>query len=256
MASTSRQGIGATIGVLGILAVLLGLGTWQLQRRIWKEDLLAAMSARSALPPAVDLSKLDCRPAAGWADPCEFRPVRLSVTFQHDQERHIFISVPPQADGVGGPGYWVFTPARTADGQGLYVNRGFVPERLKDVSVRAAGQIGGSVTLEGVLRRSETRGRFAGANDPKRNIYFIRSPEELSNLDGPEPRPSPDRMFNWAYYIDMTGPPASGGLPRPLAGKIAIPNRHLEYALTWYGLALTWLVIVWVRSRPPAVNAD
>jgi surfeit locus 1 family protein len=237
--------------VLAVAAVLVGLGTWQLQRRTWKEDLLASIDARAKLPPATGLPLADCRPADGPADPCEYRPVSLTVTFD-GFERHVFIAVPQRADGFGGPGFWVFARAALADGGSLYVNRGFVPQRFKEPVSRKDVAPAGPMAVTGVLRRAEARGRLSGANDPLRNVYYVRDPAEFD--DCPDCRPR--RVSLQDYYLDMQAPVPPGGLPRPMVGTLAIPNRHLEYALTWYALALTWLVIAWLRLRRPAVNAD
>jgi surfeit locus 1 family protein len=246
-----------TVAAAVAFAILLSLGTWQMARRAWKEGLLAAMSERARAAPVIAETwrDLGCRPDAVSVDrdPCDFRPVRLTVTFDHAGERHVFISVPRQANGVGGPGYWVFTPARVEGGARFYVNRGFVPEAQKARTIRASGEVAGPVQVDGLLRRAEPRGRFSNANDPARNVYYVRDPVEFGiepEAPAPPTRPSP-RL----YYIDMTGPTPPGGLPLPLAGRIAIPNRHLEYALTWYALALTLVGVFAAFARRRVAEA-
>jgi surfeit locus 1 family protein len=244
------------------LAALIGLGTWQLQRKLWKERIIAVMTERARAAPVTNETwpQLTCPqlpPRSLDLDPCEFRPVRLTVSPPFGAERHIFIAVPRQPNGIGGPGYWVFVPMRLvgpAAGD-VYVNRGFVPEGKKAPALRLAPP---SVAYEisGVLRRAEPRGRFSNPNDVLRNVYFVRDPLELgvverSGQSGPSPR---------HYYIDQTGPVPTGDLPYPLAGKLALPNRHLEYALTWFALAATLLGVFAAfarqRLRPaPAATA-
>jgi surfeit locus 1 family protein len=245
---TRSSGWLSLAAVMTALAILLGLGTWQLQRRVWKNDLLATIEARTAMPPVTRLPLDECRPDLGLADHCAYLPVSLDVTFDHVWERHVFISVPVQRDGLGGPGYWVFALARTGDGQAIFINRGFVPEARKAQDTRREGQVSGPVKTDGILRQVEQRGIFSAANDPARNIYFVRSPAEFV---GPKTGVPP--AFSAHYYIDQTAPAPPGGLPRPLVGKIAIPNRHLEYALTWYALAATLLGVVFFYRRR-AVN--
>jgi surfeit locus 1 family protein len=248
------------------VAILLGLGTWQLQRKAWKDDLLRTIDERAHLPPLTRLESAHCRPDAGLLDPCEFRPVRLTGRFDHAGERHVFISVPLQADGIGGAGFWVFTPFRTTAGPVVWVNRGFVPERLKAADLRAAGQTADDVTIDGLMRRAEARGTFSGRNDPAKNIYFVRAPDEfmapdeVMGLDRSEPTPRSHAAIWRTHYLDQTGPAMAGTaqlqtplplttLPRPLVGRIAIPNRHLEYALTWYAFAVTLLAVVFFYRR-------
>ena len=94
---------------------------------------------------------------------------------------------------------------------------------------------------------SEPRGSFSGKNDAAGNVWYVRSPAELygtSFADGTAKGPDP-RLF----YIDQTPPAPEGGLPMPLAGRIELLNRHFEYALTWFALSVTLLVIFLVYAK-------
>lgn len=235
------------------LAILLGLGTWQYQRKAWKETILATLKSRGTASPVPATSiwpGLPCHDLkdTGLPNPCEYQPVLLRGVFDHTRERHIFTAA-PQVPGLGSSrGYWIFTPLRL-DGTGktVFVNRGFVPEDRKDGSRRVLGQTSQSVEVSGLYRSAQVRATFDGQNDPAKNIWFVRNPSELwpASSDGPV-----DEM--WAY-IDQTGPVPAGGWPLPLAGKVEISNRHLEYAITWYGLAVTLLcifaVFAWGRLK-------
>lgn len=227
-----------TIAMLGALAVLLGLGTWQLQRKFWKDGVLARIAAERTAPPVEGTATwpaVACR----VAETCEYTPVRLRGRFDHTAERHIF-TAPPQAKGVAGAsraGFWVFTPLRLDGGGTAYVNRGFIPEELKAISARGTGATDGAVEIVGHYRTAQVRGTFDGANDTGRNIWYVRAPAELWSAEsgiGANAR---------GVYLDMIGPIPDGGWPRPLAGRIEISNRHLEYALTWFGLAGTLLAV-------------
>lgn len=223
------------MAVLG-LAILLGLGTWQLNRRAWKEELLATIARRMAAAP-IDREawlKRRCRePAAvGLAASCEFLAVRLTGSFEHARESHVY-TIAPRVNGIGGVGYWIMTPFRLAGSQDqIYVSRGFVPLESKAAATRVAGQIEGETVITGLVRSAEPRGTFTGANDPKANIYYLRNPAEFAD-------PAIAAGQAQATFVDLISPTPPGGLPRPTAGSVEIPNRHLEYALTWYGLALT-----------------
>jgi len=243
MSSLSRAKlVMPTLLTLAGLVVLGGLGTWQLERRTWKDTLIATLASRSAATPLAatkDWPGLPCfdLPAGGLANPCEYQAVTLRGTFDHTRERHIFTAAPDVAGLSGGRGYWVFTPLHL-DGNAhtAFVNRGFVPEALKDPQQRVIGQTTQIVEIKGLYRSAQSRSWFDGANDPARNIWYLRNPAELWPVDANEPVLDE----HWAY-VDATGPEPAGGWPKPLAGKVAISNRHLEYALTWYGLALTLL---------------
>ena len=140
-------------------AVLIALGTWQVERKAWKDNLIATMDARFAaqptrLPAAGEWPRLD-------AAHDEFRRVRASVEFLNDKEALVYTSGSSFRADVPGPGYWVFTPARVAGGI-VMVNRGFVPEGQRDPANRREGQIAGPAEIVGVMRWPEKPGPFRG----------------------------------------------------------------------------------------------
>ncbi len=228
----------ALLSVIGIV-ILLGLGTWQWNRKTWKDNIQATLKSRGAAPPTAATAiwpGLPCHDLVntGLANPCEYQPVSLRGVFDHTRERHIFTAA-PQAPGLAADrGFWIFTPLRL-DGSGktVFVNRGFVPEDRKDAAKRVLGQTTQSVEIVGLYRSAQERGAFDNQNDPVKNIWYVRNPSEMWPADN-------DGPINdlWAY-VDQTSPIPAGGWPLPLAGKVELSNRHLEYAITWYGLALT-----------------
>ena len=228
-----------TLLAMAGLAVLLALGGWQWQRKQWKKELIATISARSRAAPVDAGAWLDRRcfalDSAGLAGSCEYLSVRLTGTFDHADERHVYTGIAtPSGGGIGGQGYWIMTPFRLAGtGQMIAVSRGFVPEAAKQPSARLAGQVAGETTVVGLVRQAEPRATFTGANDPAKNIWYLRNPAEMFSGDSQVTRPD--------FFVDLLSPPPPGGLPQPTAGRIDIPNRHLEYALTWWGLAVTLL---------------
>jgi len=258
---TGKGLVALTIATLAAFALLIGLGNWQWQRKAWKEELIATMAARASadpLPPA-RWSSLSCSPAheVGLAQSCEFTTVRLIGRFDHAGERHIFTTAPR---GFSGAGYWVFTPFDTVAGDTrIFVNRGFVPEARKDAQARTEGQVAGDIEIVGQIRTAEQRNRFTGASNAATNIWFLRDPKELLGPSGA------DELARWEgagpsglqFYIDQISPAPPGGLPAPRAGVIQLSNRHLEYALTWWGLALTLVgvyaafVLGRLRGRDP-----
>ena len=225
--SVRRGLVVPSIAAACAFAVLVGLGSWQVQRRAWKEGLIATVSERFAVPPAA------LPPPAEWArlDPAtdEFRRVRFTAELLNDKEALVFTTGSSLHGGGAGPGYWVFTPARVLD-RIVMVNRGFVPEDRKDPATRAQGQIAGPVEIVGVMRWPEQPGLFTPAGEPTKNLWFARDPAAIAQAKGLAPVAP--------FYVEQESPPAPGGLPR--AGKLqpTFPNNHLGYAITWYGLAL------------------
>lgn len=240
-----------TIATLAGLVLLIGLGSWQWERKAWKEELIATMEARASAEPLPPdrWGELACRPVheAGLAESCEFMSVRLAGRFDHSGERHVFTNAPRGID-PGGPGYWIFTPFDLTGGAGrLYVNRGFVPEARKDPQTRSEGQVESEVELIGQIRTAEQPGMFTGESNPAANIWFLRDPREFLS----QSETGGDALARWqgagpsglAFYIDQISPAPPGGLPAPRPSRIELPNRHLEYALTWWGLAATLIAV-------------
>jgi surfeit locus 1 family protein len=229
------------------LGILIGLGTWQMQRRTWKDGIIARLKQQQAQPPVPATAiwpSLPCRTAgiAALEDPCEYQPVSLRGVFDHGRERHIF-TASPRAPGVPSTpsGYWVFTPMRLEGGsRTVYINRGFVPEERKDQTQRILGQPTQAVDVVGLYRSAQKRAMFDGANDPPKNIWYVRDPAELWPGEGVG---AGEVAQLRAAYVDMTGPIPAGNWPLPLGGKVELSNRHLEYALTWYGLAGTLIAV-------------
>ena len=235
------RGIGAILLLL-VFVLLVALGTWQMQRLAWKEDLLAAIAERRAAPPA-SLREIESLAASG-AD-VDYRTVRLQGRFLHDRERHFFTT------WNGQPGFAVYTPLTLADGRMLFVNRGFVPYERKAAETRAAGQEMGEVTITGLARaRLATKPSFIlPDNEPAKNIYYWKDLAGMIRDDGLDP----DRVL--PFFVDADATPNPGGLPIGGITLIDFPNNHLQYALTWYGLAaallgMTVVFILRAKHRP------
>jgi surfeit locus 1 family protein len=232
LASRSRQGLLIPCVVAaGAFATLLALGTWQVERKAWKEALIATVTARFAAPPVA------LPPVADWArlDPAddEFRRVRFDAEFANDKEALVFTTGSSLRGGDAGPGYWVFTPARVAGGV-VMVNRGFVPEGRQDPATRPQGQVAGTTTIVGVMRWPERPGLFTPEAEPTKNLWFARDPAAIAAAKG--------IGAIAPFYVEQESPLPPGGLPAAGALTPSFPNNHLGYALTWYGLALVLAV--------------
>jgi surfeit locus 1 family protein len=219
----------ATIAV--IFLGCLGLGTWQVQRLRWKEDLLARIAVQMAKPAA----PLPASPADWRA--LDFRRFEINGRFRHDQEQLLG----PRSHR-GNPGYHVITPFALADGRLLLVNRGWVPLAARAPERRPRGQLAGPQTLSGVLRADFKRGQWTPDYDAKARLWFWYDVAGMANLTGLELLP---------VVLRQDAGAAPGGLPIGGGIKITIANNHLQYALVWYALAAVTAVMFAIHRRRP-----
>jgi cytochrome oxidase assembly protein ShyY1 len=217
-------------------AVLVSLGTWQLQRKTWKEELIAALDERlAAAPMALPVS--ETWPALDPAHD-EYRRVTFTAKFEKKADALVYASASAFRPDVSGFGLWVFTPAQLADGSVVVINRGFVPSDTNwKPNVAPSTPASGDIVLTGAMRWPERRGWFTPQD--KANIFFVRDPAAIAAAKG-WGRVAP-------FYVELESPMPTGGWPQP--GKLVpnLPNNHLQYAVTWYGLALVLAVsfLVW-----------
>jgi surfeit locus 1 family protein len=203
--------------------VLLYLGTWQLHRMAWKHELIAHAQAQLAAPaqplPANGLSGLD------------HRRVAAQGVYLHDAAFAFGFS----AKG-GRPGGHLITPLRLADGRIILVDRGWLPEDLLPPNVPTGLQPGAIVALEGVARwrGDATRGWMTPDDTPSQRRWYGWDIPAMGDTLGEAIEPL---VLVLEHY---EGP---SGLPKAERVSIDFPNDHLNYALTWYGLALVLLVI-------------
>jgi surfeit locus 1 family protein len=215
-----------TLLALAGIAVLIGLGTWQLERRAWKQGLLAKIAARvSAAPVPIGATSQTLEPG----DDFEYLHVKATGRFLHDKERYLYA---PTASGLA---WHVYTPLQLGPGLVVWVNRGQVPDASKAPSRRAAGQVGGEVEVRGVVRHVPVLTLFTPANNAAGNVWYwpdINAMNASAFPDGP--------VKAMGFFLEADAAPAPpGGLPKGGVTRISLSNRHLEYALTWYGIALT-----------------
>ena len=224
---------------LCIIGVLLftALGIWQVERLAWKLDLIARVDQRIHAPPVAV-------PAPGlWSaldlQAIEYRHIAAVGSFRHDQETLV------DALTERGAGYWVLTPLVTTRGT-ILVNRGYVPRDHADRRTRAAGNIDGPVTITGLLRLSEPRGRVLRRNNPAANRWYSRDVVAIANaraLGAVAP-----------FFIDADAAANPGGLPIGGLTVVTFRNAHMVYALTWFALAamsLGGLVIIRKSAQEP-----
>lgn len=211
------------------LVLLLGLGTWQVQRLHWKEGLIAERDAGlKAAPVALPATLADARAL-------EFHRVRAEGQFRNDRELDLNLE-----SKAGEAGFHIVTPLLLTDGTALLVDRGFVPTKQKVPAARAAGEPSGGVTVSGLVR-IPVAGKpswFTPDNDPVRNSWFYVDVAAMAEAAGVT------RVL--PFYIDADATPNPGGWPKGGQTITDLPNNHLQYAITWYALAGA-LVVIYIR---------
>jgi surfeit locus 1 family protein len=219
------------VAALLLCAVLFSaLGVWQVNRLAWKRALIAHVDQVST------------------ANPIEAR--LMPFTFAPDMEyRHVWAlgRFEPQATTLvsalteRGAGYWVLAPLHMADGRAVWINRGYVPLGSTALA-EAARTPAGEVAITGLLRKTEPKGRFLQANLPAQDRWYVRDIAAISARRGVH--------GHAPWFIDAQGPEIPGQ-PIPGLTVVQFPNSHLQYALTWFAMALLSLFairLVWRRG--------
>ncbi|TPK92503.1 SURF1 family protein [Mesorhizobium sp. B2-4-17] len=208
------------LGIFGVL-VFVGLGIWQLERRVWKLDLIARVDQRIHAPV------VDAPGPVSWngltAAGSEYSHVRLAGRFLSGANTLV------QAVTELGGGYWVLTPMRTDRGFVVLVNRGFVPVERKAEFERESGDgFTAPVVIDGLLRMSEPGGGFLRKNDVADNRWYSRDVAAIATARG---------LTDVAPYFVDAGASGTDGWPRGGLTVVNFRNSHLVYALTWFTLA-------------------
>ncbi len=219
----------AIAGAATVVAVLLALGTWQLHRLGWKAGLIETMAARLASAPV----PLDAALALPLGER-EWRPVRATGAFLDDH----FALYRVGTDGR--PGYHILTPLALEGGGHVLVNRGVARAGSFKLALAALPPTpAGPVEVTGVLRPGETQGFFTHDNDPSGRAWFWIDLDLIGRTAGVDLPPA---------VIHADEDPAGAGLAGGQA-RFDPPNRHIEYAVTWYGLAAAAAVVFTLRLR-------
>jgi len=227
-----RPTLWATVFAVPTLLILLGLGTWQLERLQWKEALIAERQAGFAASP----TPLPADDAA--AQELLWRRVSVTGSFRHDQE--IYLAARSMRGNVG---YHVLTPFDRTDGKTVLVNRGWVSNEKKEPAARAEGQLPGTITVEGIATPGGQRNWLTPENDAAKNVWLWTDIPAMSQHLGRPLQP---------VVVEAVAMPNPGGFPIGGQTRITMPNDHLQYALTWYMIAagLIGIYIVYHRRKP------
>jgi surfeit locus 1 family protein len=228
-----------TVFTLPAMLVMLGLGTWQLDRLFEKRAMIEERTARTTAPP-VDLPAPGATLSLQALADLDYRRAAATGEFQHNRE--LYLAARTMRGNVG---YQIVTPLRLETGGVLLVNRGWVPEAQKDPAKRAEGQVAGGVTVDGILRPPGRQHWLQPDNEPAKNAWFWLDLPAMAAAAGVAPG---DLM---PVVLEAGPSPNPGGLPIGGQTKVNLPNDHLQYAITWYALAaaLAAIYVLYHRKR-------
>ncbi|XP_058674149.1 surfeit locus protein 1 [Ammospiza caudacuta] len=217
-------------GLLLVPLTTFGLGTWQVQRRKWKLDLIAQLASRTRADPIpLTLDPMELKEL-------EYRPVRVRGRFDHSKELYLLPRslLDPQREAREAGrisshpenGANVITPFYCTElGVTILVNRGFVPKNKLKPETRLKGQIEDEINLTGVVRLTEKRKPFVPENNIEQNRWHYRDLEAMAKVTGAEP-----------IFIDADFKSTVPGGPIGGQTRVSLRNEHMQYIVTWYGL--------------------
>jgi surfeit locus 1 family protein len=202
-----------------LFAILLSLGFWQLNRLQWKLDLISRVNARLHATPV----SLDDGGTPYWEPANDYKRISLTGRFDNSKEVYVF-----GTDKEGAPVYHVIVPFRMNDSRVFLIDRGIVPKEKINPATRRAGQIEGVTRVVGVWRTPDGPGSLTPAPDLTHRIFYAHDLAAIAKLDGVE-------LIGPTIEADAT--PNPGGWPKGGQTVVTFRNEHLQYAITWFGLA-------------------
>jgi surfeit locus 1 family protein len=248
-ATAGRRHFGFGLFTLAMIAVFIGLGVWQLQRRVEKHALIAALTERLAaepvpLPPPSEWNKLT-------AEKDEFRRVHFGASYGAAPDAMVYSSGSTIRDDVSGPGTWAFVPARLENGEIIVVNAGFVQNTMQDRTQqdRAVARLvtGEVADLTGYIRFPESAGLLTPSASIDKRLWFARDHLAMAQALGwgaGGKRVAP-------FYVDLEQPASPGLIPKPGPLHVRLKDDHLQYAITWFVLAGAVMIafFIWWRGK-------
>ncbi len=236
-------GFGIFTGLM--VALCIGLGLWQLQRRVEKHALIAALDERLAAAPVPLPASSQWAALTSAKD--EFRRISFAATYEPRLDAMVYSSGSAIRADISGPGTWAFVPAQLPGGETVAVNAGFVPNTMQDRGVqdRAVAQLitGKPVVMTGYIRFPEAGGVLTPDVEHAKRLWFARDHLAMA------------QMLGWdkvaPFYIDLESPVPANGIPKPGPLQVQLKDDHMQYAITWFMLAGALVIAfgVWLRRK-------
>jgi cytochrome oxidase assembly protein ShyY1 len=246
----ARRSGGFAVFTAVMVALFMSLGLWQLQRRVEKHALIAALAERLSAAP------VPLPPPSQWGALTpgrdEFRRVSFAATRVRVPDAMVYSSGSAVREDISGPGTWAFLPARLSSGETIVVNFGFIANTMQDRAVedRAVARLvtDGPVMLTGYIRFPETAGLLTPAENPTERLWFARDHLSMTHALG------------WGdvapFYINLETPEPENAIPKPGPLQVHLRDDHMQYAITWFALAGAVVIAfaVWLRAQGRALR--
>jgi surfeit locus 1 family protein len=235
LSARRRSVAGFGVFTLLMVALFVGLGVWQLQRRVEKHALIAHLTERLAAAPGSLPSPSQWSALTAARD--EFRRVSFAATYQSRPDAMVYSSGSAVRDDISGPGTWAFVPAVLPSGETVVINAGFVQNTMQDRAQqdRAVTPLitDMPVMLSGYIRFPEAAGTLTPRENLAKRLWFTRDHLAMA------------RALGWGeggrtvapFYVDLEQPVPASGVPKPGPLEVHLKDDHLQYAITWFGLA-------------------
>ncbi len=199
------------IFVFLVIVLFCSLGTWQIYRLQWKQNLINQIDQGLKSDPIQYSKNLDGN----------YQRVKLNGEYIFNSQIYLY-----SLNENGKPGYDVITPFETANKENILVNRGWIKKEMKD----KLPSITSSNDITGMLRKANRKNLFTPDNDLKKNIWFYVDLKDIENITG--------KKFNeFIVYLEDK----NIDIPKPKKISIDLPNNHLKYAITWYSISISIL---------------
>lgn len=237
--------------MVATIAALVWLGNWQVKRQSWKESLITQVATR------IDLPRVAIPAPASWGqmipEAYNFTPSFLQGTYQFQHEIYVFTTLHTPKGELGGQGVWVMTPLALDSGHLVFINRGFVPYEGWLSGTQSWDKTSGPITVSGLLRKPELQDIFAPDPNMDTRLFNRRDPRFIAQSLGL----SDETVRTVAPFFVDAATTTKGRLPQGGETVLTFTNNHLQYVVTWYGLALAvlgsliyWLFLQFRPTRP------
>ena len=201
-----------SVFIIFFIFVFIGLGTWQIIRLNWKNNLILEIENSLKNPP-VELAQSKKE---------NFLKIKTSGSIDFDKQIYLY-----NLNESGTPGFEVINPITIGD-ENFLINRGWIPFEKKgtqEINVFDQKNIIGTLRLQG------RKNIFKPDNDLDENYWFSLNREDILKFTG-------KNFSKYIIYLD-----GNYQFPRPKKITANISNNHQKYAITWFSLALSILLL-------------